>query len=144
MRLFISKKRWQEIFRVLARRKRKQICLFGTRVNGRYRVLWAAGTRGIRTAGRVIARGRRIGHGKSSRNSKNHFLGVLFVHPPGKYWLTWGELRRIRKLLGRHMELVSGVLVYSDNGVAPYPDDGGFIYSQSESALALLLRCGHG
>src|SRR2546427_9945380 len=111
MRLFISKKRWHEIFRVLARRKRKQICLFGTRVNGRYRVLWAAGARGIRTAGRALARGRRIG--KSSRNSKSRFLGVLFIHPPGKYWLTWEELGRIRKLLGRHMELVSGVLVSS-------------------------------
>jgi len=58
------------------------------------------------------------------------------------------------------MELVSGVLVSSADGVAPYPvyfrkigsigtdmemeDDGGFIYSQSESALALLLRRGHG
>src|SRR5712691_1454129 len=121
MRLFISKKRWHEIFRVLARRKRKQICLFGTRVNGRYHVLWAAGARGIRTAGRVIARGRRIGHGKSSRNSKSHFLGVLFVNPPGKYWLTRGELRRIRKLLGRHGELVSGVLVSFDDSVALFP-----------------------
>ena len=158
MRLFISKKRWHEIFRVLARRKRKQICLFGTRANGRHNVLWAAGARGIRTAGRALARGRRIG--KSSRNSKSRFLGVLFIHPPGKYWLTWEELGKIRKLLGRHMELVSGVLVSSDNGVAPYPvyfrkigsigtdmemeDDSGFIYSQSESALALLLRSGHG
>ena len=156
MRLFISKKRWQEIFRVLARRKRKQICLFGTRANGRYHVLRAAGARGIRTAGRALARGRRIGHGKSSRNSKSRFLGVLFIHPPGKYWLTWEELGRIRKLLGRHMELVSGVLVSSDNGVAPYPvyfrkigsigtdmeieDDEGFICSQSRSALDLLLR----
>ena len=161
MRLFISKKRWQEIFRVLARRKRKQICLFGTRANGRYNVLWAAGARGIRTAGRALARGRRIGHGKSSRNTKSRFfLGILFIHPPGKYWLTWEELGRIRKLLGRHLELVSGVLVSSADGVAPYPvyfrkigsigtdmemeDDGGFIYSQSESALALLLRRGHG
>src|SRR5207245_7363844 len=160
MRLFISKKRWQEIFRVLARRKRKQICLLGTRVNGRYQVLRAAGARGIRTAGRTLARGRRIGHGKSSRNSKSRFLGVLFIHPPGKYWLTWEELGRIRKLLRRHMELVSGVLVSSANGVAPYPvyfrkigligpdmemdDDSGFIYSQSESALALLLRRGPG
>src|SRR6266566_1332608 len=84
MRLFISKKRWQEIFRVLAR-------------------------------------GRRIGHGKSSRNSKSRFLGVLFIHPPGKYWLTWEELGRIRKLLDRHMELVSGVLVSSADDVAPYP-----------------------
>ena len=61
------------------------------------------------------------------------------------------------------MELVSGVLVSSDNGVAPYPvyfrksgkfgsigtdmemeDDGGFTYSQSESALALLSRRGPG
>src|SRR5947207_14728845 len=121
MRLFISEKRWQEIFRVLARRKRKQICLLGTRGNGRYHVLRAAGARGIRTAGRVLARGRRIGYGKSSRNSKSRFLGVLFIHPPGKYWLTWGELRRIRKLLSRHMELVSGVLVSSADGVAPYP-----------------------
>ena len=163
MRLFISKKRWHEIFRVLERRKRKQICLFGTRVNGRYHVLWAAGAWGIRTAGRALARGRRIGQGKSSRNSKSRFLGVLFVHPPGKYWLTRGELRRIRKLLGSHGELVSGVLVSADNGVAPYPvyfrkigsigsirtdmemeDDEGFIYSQSETALALLLRRGHG
>jgi len=54
------------------------------------------------------------------------------------------------------MELVSGVLVSSADGVAPYPvyfrkigsigtdmemeDDDGFICSQSESALALLLR----
>src|SRR5438105_5614202 len=105
MRLFISKKRWQEIFRVLARRKRKQCCLFGTRANGRYQVLWATGARGIRTAGRALARGRRIGHGKSSRNTKSRFfLGILFIHPPGKYWLTWEELGRIRKLLGRHME----------------------------------------
>jgi hypothetical protein len=157
MRLFISKKRWDEIFRVLARRKRKQISLFGTRVNGRYRVSWVAGARGIRTAGRVIARGRRIGHGKqSSRNSKNHFLGVIFVHPPGKYWLTRGELRKIRKLLGSHMELVSGVLVSFGDDVALYPvhfrkigligtdmdmeDDEGFICSQSRSALDLLLR----
>src|SRR6266705_5606943 len=156
MRLLISKKRWDEIFRVLARRKRKQICLFGTRVNGRYRVLWAAGARGIRTAGRVIARGRRIGHGKSSRNSKNHFLGVLFVHPPGKYWLTCGEFRRIHKLLGSHMELVSGISVSFADDVALYPvhfrkigligtdmdmeDDEGFICSQSRSALDLLLR----
>ena len=155
MRLFISKKRWHEIFRVLVRRKRKQICLFGTRANGRYNVLWAAGARGIRTAGRALARGR-IGHGESSRNSKSRFLGVLFIHPPGKYWLTWEELGRIRKLLGRHMELVSGVLVSSDNGVALYPvhfrkigligtdmeieDDEGFICSQSRSALDLLLR----
>ena len=101
-----------------------------------------------------LARGRRIG--KSSRNSKSRFLGVLFIHPPGKYWLTWEELGKIRKLLGRHMELVSGVLVSSDNGVAPYPvyfrkigsigtdmeieDDEGFICSQSRSALDLLLR----
>src|SRR5947209_16452736 len=160
MRLFISKKWSHEIVRVLARRKRKQICLFGTRANGRYNVLRAAGARGIPTAGRVLARGRRIGHGKSSHNSKSRFLGVLFIHPPGKYWLTWEEPGRIRKLLGRHMELVSGVLVSSADGVAPYPvyfrksrsigtdmemeDDDGFICSQSESALALLLRCGHG
>src|SRR5207245_10596108 len=101
MRLFISKKRSREIFRVLARRKRKQICLFGTRANGRYNVLWAAGARGIRTAGRALARGRRIGHGKSSRNSKSRFLGVLFVHPPGKYWLTWGALGTCQFLLIR-------------------------------------------
>jgi hypothetical protein len=164
MRLFISKKRWHEIFLVLARRRRRrrrrQICLFGTRVDGRYTVLWAADARGIRTAGRVLARGRCIGHGKSSRNSKSHFLGVLFVHPPGKYWLTWGELRRIRKLLDSHMELVSGVLVAFDHSVALYPvhfskigligtdmymeDDGGFICSQSRSALDLLLRRGPG
>src|SRR5438552_8781358 len=121
MRLFISKKRWHEIFRVLARRKRKQICLFGSRANGRYHVLWAAGGWGMRTDGRALARGRRIGHGKSSRNSKSRFLGVLFIHPPGKYWLTWEELGGIRKLLGRHMELVSGVLVSSADDVAPTP-----------------------
>jgi len=87
-------------------------------------------------------------------------MGVFFVHPPGKHWLTWGELRRIRKLLGSHGELVSGVLVSSADGVAPYPvhfrrigsmgtdmemeHDDGFIYSQPESALALLSRHGPG
>src|SRR5207245_7003873 len=105
MRLFISKKRSREIFRVLARRKRKQIFLFGTRANGRYNVLWAAGARGIRTAGRALARGRRIGHGKSSRTSKSSFLGVLFIHPTGQYWLTWVDIGRIRKLLVSHMQL---------------------------------------
>jgi hypothetical protein len=61
----------------------------------------------------------------------------------------------IRKLLGRHGELVSEVLVSSEDDVAPYPvhfskigligtdmemeDDEGFVYSQLRSALALLL-----
>jgi hypothetical protein len=62
----------------------------------------------------------------------------------------------IRKLLGRHSELVSGVLVSSEGDVASYPvhfsrigligtdmemeDDDGFVYSQPRSALALLLQ----
>jgi len=155
MRLHISQKRWDEILRVLAKRKRKRICVFGTKADGRYRVLWAAGACVIRSLRGGVAR-RRTADGKSSRNSNRQFLGVLFIHPSYGYWLTWGELRVIRKLLRRHSELVSGVLVSSEDSVAPYPvhfskvgfigtdmemeDDSGFVYWQPRSALALLLR----
>ncbi len=157
MRLLISKKRWHEIFRILAQRKRKRIYLFGTIVDSRYHVLSAAGAHVIPTFEARVARRQRIPHGKSSRNSTSRFLGVLFIHPY-KYWLTWEELRVIRKLLGRHGALVSGVLVSCEGDVAPYPvhfskigflgtdmemeDDSGFVYSQPRSALALLLRRG--
>ncbi len=160
MRLLISQKQWDEILRVLAQRKPKRICVFGTRADGRYRVSWAARARVIRSLGGGTARRRRIAVGKASQNSDSRFLGVLFIHPSYRYWLTWEELRVIRKLLGRHGELVSGVLVSFEDSVALYPvhfskigligtdmemeDDSGFVYSQPRSALALLCGTARG
>src|SRR5438034_4277551 len=152
MRLLIARKRWHEILRVIRKRKRKRICVFGTKADGRYRVLWAAGARVTRSLRGGVTRCRRIADAKSTRNPNSQFLGILFIHPPYRYWLTWGELRIIRKLLRRHSELVSGVLVSSEYGVGPYPvhfskvgligtdmkieDDSGFVCWQPRSSLA--------
>jgi hypothetical protein len=93
---------------------------------------------------------------KSLPVSSRSFQGVLFVHPPNKYWLTREELRRIRTLRRRRRELISGILVDSGDSVALYPVhfnpiggrdmameyDGGFIYWLPWSALAVLLSRG--
>src|SRR2546430_17694313 len=93
MRLFISKKRWHEIFRVLARRKRKQICLFGTRANGRYNVLWAAGARGIRTAGRALARGRRVQYGGRGPGLDRQYASPVHPRPTKRGIPRWPWLQ---------------------------------------------------
>lgn len=156
MTLFIAKRRWHQILRIFKQCKPTHIHLFGSEARGRYCVLRAAGRQLKRIDKRAAPRRHDIARGKHTTTFAGRFLGVLFVHPPDKYWLTRQELTQIRRLVRRRGELVSGVLVHCSDHVTLYPVhfartaatdmameyDGGFIYSQSWSALAILLPQG--